>query len=124
LRNLHLSIFKKIRPVGADFLQPDRHEEVAFRNFFKSPKNSIKRNITANTRHTHCTVYCHIKFGTHLQNGDVIVDGDRVVTPVIIASYHIVNSSARSMVCGASSDCEIARRHPIHRKILNNLMFF
>lgn len=92
--------------------------KVAFLNFSNAPKNEIKRNITANTSHTHCTAYGHTKFGTHLQNGDVIVDGGRVVTPVIIASYHTVRSSARSMVCGASSYRESVSWHPVHKKIL------
>ena len=110
--------------MGADISHADkrtyRHDEVtvAFRNFSKAPKNEIKRNITANTSHTHSTVYWHIQFGTHLQYGDVIVGGVRVVTPVIIASCHIVYCSARSIVCRAGSYCEIVSRHPIHRKIL------
>jgi hypothetical protein len=110
--------------VGADISHADkrtyRHDEVkvAFRNFSKAPKNEINRNITAKTSHTHSTVYWHIQFGTHLQNGDVIVGGGRVVTPVIITSCHIVRSSVRSMVCGAGSYSESVSRHPIHRKIL------
>ena len=110
--------------MGANISHADRqtyrHDEakVAFRNFSKTPKNEIKRNITANTSHKHSTVYWYIKFGTHLQNGDVIVGGARVVTPVIIDCCHIVYCSARSMVCGAGSYCESVSRHPIHRKIL------
>jgi hypothetical protein len=114
----------KIRQVEAAFFhadrQTDRHDEfkIAFRNFSKSPKGKIKLKTTTNSSHANCTVYWHIKFGTNLQNGDVVVGGALVVTLVIIASYHIVNSSVRSMVCGASSYREIASRHPIHKKIL------
>ena len=106
-------------------MRPDRRTnmtnlKVAFPKFRKRQKcDKAKYHIKHTTQ---STVYCYIKFGTHLQNGDVIVGGDRVVTSVIIAGYHIVDSSARSMVCGACSYCEIVSRHPIHKKILKSVL--
>ena len=68
--------------------------------------------------HTLFTVYWLIKFGTHVQNGDVIVEGWRVVQPVGVAPCHIVNSSARFMLCGARSYCEVLSILTVNKKIL------
>jgi hypothetical protein len=123
--HIYQSSWKSVQWEPPFSMRTDRHNEfqVDFRNFSEAPKGKIKLKITTNSSHTHCTVYWHIKFGTNLQNGDVVVGGGRVVTPVIISSYHIVNSSVRSMVCGASSYREIASRHPIHKKILTLFVF-
>ena len=75
--------------------------------------------IALQTHHVFWNVYWNIEVSTYPQNGDIIVVVVWVVIPVIKTSPHLVNCSAKIVVSGASSNCEIVSTHPKYGKIFN-----
>jgi len=63
-----------------------------------------------------------MEVSTYPQNGDIVVEVELVVTPVIKSSSHRVNCSPKIVVCGASSYCEKLSIRPIYGKILKFFM--
>jgi hypothetical protein len=70
--------------------------------------------MSPQTHHTLCPVCWNTEVATYPQNGDIVVTDVFVVTHVKIASFHIVNRSAKHVGCGASSYCEVFGIHPIY----------
>ena len=75
--------------------------------------------ISLQTPHILWNVHCTIHVSTYPQNGDIVLFVDvLVVTPMIKSSCHIVNCSAKIVVCGASSYCEFVSILPIYGKVV------
>jgi hypothetical protein len=101
-----------------------------FCTFMLNCKSKIAWNDKLNKAKYHCKhityiLHCLLEYriNTDLQNGYIVVRVAWVVPVVNMASYHLVNISAKRVVCGASSYCEMVPTRPIYRKILKFALY-